>query len=75
MARQYFRPDFTLCGQKAEELNVPLFIHPTGIPELAKKLAGNGFLTNTIGYPLETTIALSPHIFEGISSIAFRSLR
>jgi predicted TIM-barrel fold metal-dependent hydrolase len=51
---------------KAEELNVPLFIHPTGIPELAKKLAGNGFLTNTIGYPLETTIALSHLIFEGI---------
>lgn len=51
---------------KAEELGVPLFIHPTGIPELAKKLAGNGFLTNTIGYPLETTIALSHLIFEGL---------
>lgn len=51
---------------KAEELDVPVFIHPTGIPELAKKLAGNGFLTNTIGYPLETTVALSHLIFEGI---------
>jgi len=51
---------------KAEELDVPLFIHPTGIPELAKKLAGNGWLTNTVGYPLETTIALSHLIFEGI---------
>src|ERR1700744_1476903 len=50
---------------KAEQLNVPLFIHPTGIPELARKLSGNGFLTNTIGYPLETTIALSHLIFEG----------
>jgi predicted TIM-barrel fold metal-dependent hydrolase len=50
---------------KAEELGVPLFIHPTGIPELAKKLAGNGWLTNAVGYPLETTIALSHLIFEG----------
>ena len=44
---------------------MPLFIHPTGIPELAKRFAGNGWLTNTIGYPLETTIALSHLIFEG----------
>jgi aminocarboxymuconate-semialdehyde decarboxylase len=29
-------------------------------------LAGNGWLTNTVGYPLETTIALSHLIFEGI---------
>jgi aminocarboxymuconate-semialdehyde decarboxylase len=50
---------------RAEELGVPLFIHPQGTPELAKKLAGNGWLTNTIGYPLETTIALSHLIFEG----------
>ena len=59
-------PKFHPVWAKAEELDVPLFIHPTGIPELAKKLAGNGWLTNTIGYPLETTIALSHLIFEGI---------
>ena len=29
------------------------------------RLAGNGLLTNTIGNPLETTIALSHLIFEG----------
>ena len=58
-------PKFHPVWAKAEELDVPLFIHPTGIPELAKKLAGNGFLTNTVGYPLETTIALSHLIFEG----------
>ena len=50
---------------KAEELGVPLFIHPEGIPELNKRLAGNGRLTNVIGNPLETTIALSHLIFEG----------
>jgi predicted TIM-barrel fold metal-dependent hydrolase len=59
-------PKFHPVWAKAEELDVPLFIHPTGIPELAKKLAGNGWLTNTVGYPLETTIALSHLIFEGI---------
>jgi predicted TIM-barrel fold metal-dependent hydrolase len=58
-------PKFHPVWAKAEELGVPLFIHPTGIPELAKKFAGNGWLTNTIGYPLETTIALSHLIFEG----------
>jgi predicted TIM-barrel fold metal-dependent hydrolase len=58
-------PKFHPVWAKAEELGVPLFIHPTGIPELAKRLAGNGWLGNTIGYPLETTIALSHLIFEG----------
>jgi predicted TIM-barrel fold metal-dependent hydrolase len=50
---------------KAEELGVPLFIHPQGVAELSKRLSGNGWLTNTIGNPLETTIALSHLIFEG----------
>jgi predicted TIM-barrel fold metal-dependent hydrolase len=58
-------PKFHPVWAKAEELDVPLFIHPTGIPELAKKLAGNGWLTNAVGYPVETTIALSHLIFEG----------
>ena len=42
-----------------------LFIHPQAISELAKRLKGNGWLTNTIGLPTETTIALSHLIFEG----------
>jgi predicted TIM-barrel fold metal-dependent hydrolase len=50
---------------KAEELGVPLFIHPQGVPELSKQLVGNGWLTNGIAYPVETTIALSHMIFEG----------
>jgi predicted TIM-barrel fold metal-dependent hydrolase len=50
---------------KAEELGVPLFIHPRGIPELKKRLAGSGWLDNAIGNPLDTTIALSHLIFEG----------
>jgi predicted TIM-barrel fold metal-dependent hydrolase len=50
---------------KAEELGAPLFIHPQAQPELNKRLAGNGWLSNAIGNPLGTTIALSHMIFEG----------
>jgi aminocarboxymuconate-semialdehyde decarboxylase len=58
-------PKFHPVWAKAEELGVPLFIHPQGVPELNKQLAGNGWLTNAIAYPVETTIALSHLIFEG----------
>ncbi|WP_213773091.1 amidohydrolase family protein [Bradyrhizobium sp. dw_78] len=58
-------PKFHPVWAKAEELGVPLFIHPQGIPELNRQLAGNGWLTNAIAYPAETTIALSHMIFEG----------
>ena len=58
-------PKFHPVWAKAEELGVPLFIHPQGVPELNKQLAGNGWLTNVIAYPAETTIALSHLIFEG----------
>jgi predicted TIM-barrel fold metal-dependent hydrolase len=50
---------------KAEELGVSLFIHPQGVPEVANRLKGNGWLANAIGNPLGTTIALSHLIFEG----------
>ena len=49
---------------KAEALGAPIFLHPQGVPEL-KRLQGNGLLTNVIGNPLDTTIALSHLIFEG----------
>jgi len=50
---------------KAEELGAVLFIHPLGVGELAKRLSGNGWLTNAIAHPLSTSIALSHLIFEG----------
>jgi aminocarboxymuconate-semialdehyde decarboxylase len=50
---------------KAEELGAVLFIHPQSTPELAKRFKGNGWLANTIGNPLDTTIALQHLIFEG----------
>ena len=58
-----FHPFWSKC----EELGVLVFMHPLGTSELepSGRLAGNGLLTNTIGNPLETTIALSHLIFEG----------
>jgi aminocarboxymuconate-semialdehyde decarboxylase len=60
-------PKFHPFWAKAEELGVLVFIHPQGTAELERtpRLRGNGLLTNTIGNPLETTIALSHLIFEG----------
>ena len=50
---------------KAEELGCVLFIHPQSTPQLADRFKGNGWLANTIGNPLDTTIALSHLIYEG----------
>jgi aminocarboxymuconate-semialdehyde decarboxylase len=58
-------PKFHPFWAKAEELGALVFIHPQGIPDLQKRLQGNGYLTNVIGNPLETTLALSHLIFEG----------
>lgn len=51
---------------KAQELGVMLFIHPQSTPELAARFKGNGWLSNVIGNPLDTTIALQKLIFEGV---------
>ena len=56
-------PRFHPVWQKVEELGAVLMLHPQGFRD--KRLAGNGALFNTIGNPLETTIALSHLIFEG----------
>ncbi len=58
-------PKFNPFWAKAEELGVLVFMHPQGIPELDKRLGGNGRLGNVIGNPLETTIFLSHLIFDG----------
>ena len=58
-------PKFNPFWAKAEELGVLIFMHPQGVPELDKRLAGNGRLSNVIGNPLETTIFLSHLIFDG----------
>jgi aminocarboxymuconate-semialdehyde decarboxylase len=58
-------PKFYPFWEKAQELQAFVFIHPQGFPEAQSRLQGNGFLTNVIGQPLETTVALSHLIFEG----------
>ena len=58
-------PKFHPVWAKAEELGCLIFIHPVATPELKKRLNGNGGLVNTIGFPLDTTIALSHLIYEG----------
>ncbi|HEX6008452.1 MAG TPA: amidohydrolase family protein [Burkholderiales bacterium] len=60
-ADQKFHPFWAKC----EELGILIFIHPQSTPDLAKRFKGNGWLANTIGNPLDTTIALSHLIFEG----------
>jgi len=62
---EFAHPKFHPFWAKAEELGVLLFLHPQGTPDLARRLGGNGWLANTIGNPLDTTIALSHMIFEG----------
>lgn len=61
-------PKFHPFWAKAEDLGVLVFIHPQGegaSTDIARRLTGGGGLANVIGYPLETTIALSHLIFEG----------
>lgn len=58
-------PQFFPVWEAAQALGATLFIHPISAPELAKRYRGNGWLSNTIGNPLDTTIALSKLIFEG----------
>ena len=62
---EFSDPRFHPVWAKAEELGVLLFIHPQSTPELNNRFKGNGWLANTIGNPLDTTIALSHLIFEG----------
>jgi len=52
---------------KAEELDVPVFMHPSSAEYLVKegRFDGRGDLGNIIGNPLETTTFLSHMIFDG----------
>ncbi len=64
-ADEFSDAKFNPVWAKAEELGAILFIHPQGVPELSKRLKGNGWLANTVANPLGTTIALQHLIFEG----------
>ena len=61
----FSNPKYHPVWAKAEELGAVLFVHPQSTPPLAARFKGNGWLANTIGNPLDTTIALQHLIFEG----------
>jgi aminocarboxymuconate-semialdehyde decarboxylase len=65
LGEDFSDPKFHPVWARADELGAVLFIHPQSTPELAKRFKGNGWLSNTIGNPLDTTIALQHLIFEG----------
>lgn len=60
LADQEFRPFFAA----AEELGIVLFLHPLGFSH-GQRLSKH-YLDNIIGNPLESTIAVSHLIFEGV---------
>ena len=66
LGASFAEPRFRPILAKAEELGATLFIHPQALPEMAPRFAGNGWIANTIGNPLETTVALEHLIFEGV---------
>ncbi|XUL93071.1 amidohydrolase family protein [Streptomyces galilaeus] len=57
-------PAHDTVWQRAEELGAVVFIHPWGC-SLGERLATN-YLGNTVGQPVETTVALSQLIFTGV---------
>ena len=63
---EFSDPKFAPVLAKFEELGAVLFIHPQSTPELAKRFKGNGWISNVIGNPLDTTIALQRLIYEGV---------
>lgn len=60
-------PRYDPFWAKAEELGVPVFMHPNNALNIARDgaLGGNGSLPNIVGNPLETTVFLSHMIFDG----------
>jgi aminocarboxymuconate-semialdehyde decarboxylase len=56
---------FAPFWSKAEELGAVVFIHPEGFSGGAERFAGAGALGNTLGMPLDTSVALSHMIFSG----------
>ena len=60
-------PKFDPFWAKAEELEVPVFMHPNNALNVVREngLDGRGDLGNIVGNPLETTLFLTHMIFDG----------
>jgi aminocarboxymuconate-semialdehyde decarboxylase len=60
-------PKYDPFWAKAQELDVPVFMHPNNALNIARdgSLDGRGGLGNIVGNPLETTVFLSRMIFDG----------
>ena len=54
--------------KKAEDLQVPVFMHPTNADDIVEegRFKGRGDLGNIVGNPFETTLFLSKLIFDGV---------
>ena len=59
-------PKFEPFWKKADELGVVILLHPAGFEDGGRRFAGPGALVNNVGFPLDTTVALSHMIFEGL---------
>lgn len=62
--RELADPAHDVFWARAEQLGVAILIHPWGC-SLGSRLASN-YLGNTVGQPVETTVALSHLIFTGV---------
>jgi predicted TIM-barrel fold metal-dependent hydrolase len=60
LADERFNPVFA----KAEELGAVIFLHPSGFTDTSR--LGPHFLTNVIGNPLDTTVALAHIVYGGV---------
>jgi aminocarboxymuconate-semialdehyde decarboxylase len=66
-AKDYlFQPDFEPIFARAQELGYPLVFHPIGKVAGEDRLAGEAFLTNTVGFPFEHTITAARFITSGL---------
>lgn len=61
-------PKYDPFWRKAEELQVPIFMHPTNADDIVipGRFEGRGDLGNIAGNPFETTLFFSKLIFDGV---------
>ena len=57
-------PRFNKLWAKAEELGAVIFLHPSGFTDTSR--LKEHFLTNVIGNPLDTTLALAHIVYGGV---------